>query len=584
MAGMTYKVIKKVKNSKYYNAESAILFNLSHRFENEITVDRPELYDSRVFQVLLAVLTNRNIDTICKYYATQIKYIEFLKIFENKSVKNLILSGDIVKGTVKFGEGIDKKYSSLWFETVELYFKTLFILYSYFDFYNNLSDDDALDMSEKIFIFSFSIVLGTHIIRKYKDMNKEEQDACNKEFKPKKDQSFEDAFKKSILLPEHLCYNCDESIKEDFVKLYNAVRKHWEVTLFDGNEEKRNRFENFDDLELQNDWTLFKKVLRRDFFEKPKANKMFNRDDIFKIKNADLLAEFNITPDNPCYSQYNLLKNYMSTQYTTMREVFVRVMYNYLIESALQEKFKSEDSLKSDLSKEIKELKATNKNLTKSISKLNSENEALEKEKEANKTLLEEFKQSEQESQELLELREKVQELTQKNNDLTVSYTKLENRVNHSESKVETLEAELKYFDGVEQTLMVLQNENNAILSDISKIESLENAEDGDAEFERKWNAIKDEPILFIGGTGDMLTKYLELFPNSENINISDNNPNFTISSRFKYVAIYTKVVKHSFCERAASFVDKENIIYLNILNKKFIVDELYKRIVGHKN
>ena len=89
---MTYKVIKKVKNSKYYNAESAILFNLSHRFENEITVDRPELYDSRVFQVLLAVLTNRNTDTICKYYATQIKYIEFLKIFENKSVffKNLL--------------------------------------------------------------------------------------------------------------------------------------------------------------------------------------------------------------------------------------------------------------------------------------------------------------------------------------------------------------------------------------------------------------------------------------------------------------------------------------------------------------
>lgn len=173
--------------------------------------------------------------------------------------------------------------------------------------------------------------------------------------------------------------------------------------------------------------------------------------------------------------------------------------------------------------------------------------------------------------------------MTLKAEDLLNDLKKAENKNDWYANKVSDLENELKSYDGIEQSLMVLQNENNVLLSDIAKIESLENNEDEDAEYERKLSVIREEPILFIGGSGDMLSKYLELFPNSENINISDNNPNFTIPSRIKYVAIYTKVVKHCFCERAESLVGKENLINLNVLNKKLVVDELYKNIVGHK-
>ena len=132
--------------------------------------------------------------------------------------------------------------------------------------------------------------------------------------------------------------------------------------------------------------------------------------------------------------------------------------------------------------------------------------------------------------------------------------------------------------------MLELQNQNNVLLSDIAKIEQFEEMGADDSDIEKKYEAIKNEPIMFIGGVGDMLQRFVELFPNSENINISDNIANFNIPNRFKYVAIYTKVVKHSFCERAESIVGKDKIIFLNILNKNLVIDELYKSIIGHKN
>ena len=43
---------------------------------------------------------------------------------------------------------------------------------------------------------------------------------------------------------------------------------------------------------------------------------------------------------------------------------------------------------------------------------------------------------------------------------------------------------------------------------------------------------------MFIGGTGDMLQRYVDMFPNADNINISDNNPNFTIPVHFDQLYI----------------------------------------------
>ena len=80
-----------------------------------------------------------------------------------------------------------------------------------------------------------------------------------------------------------------------------------------------------------------------------------------------------------------------------------------------------------------------------------------------------------------------------------------------------------------------------------------------------------------------MLMKFKEIFPNSDYIDISDCGSNFDVPSRFNYVVIYTRVVTHSHCKRIESQVDREKILLINICNKDLVIDELYKRIIGHK-
>ena len=141
----------------------------------------------------------------------------------------------------------------------------------------------------------------------------------------------------------------------------------------------------------------------------------------------------------------------------------------------------------------------------------------------------------------------------------------------------------MKEYQSIEMDMMTLQNENNVILEQIKSIETLENEVNSDSEYERKLNAIKDEHILFIGGTGNMMSKFKDMFPNSDYIDISDCGSNFDVPSRFNYVVIYTRVVTHSHCKRIESQVDREKILLINICNKDLVIDELYKRIIGHK-
>ena len=135
----------------------------------------------------------------------------------------------------------------------------------------------------------------------------------------------------------------------------------------------------------------------------------------------------------------------------------------------------------------------------------------------------------------------------------------------------------------MESDLLELQNINNSLSSQIDQIEKLESLEDSNEEFEKKLKAISEVPILFIGGVGNMMSKFMEMFPNSDYVDISDKGTSFVVSSKYQYVAIYTRVVTHAHCDRAESQIGKDKIIPLNIFNTKLVVEELYKHIIEHK-
>ena len=110
------------------------------------------------------------------------------------------------------------------------------------------------------------------------------------------------------------------------------------------------------------------------------------------------------------------------------------------------------------------------------------------------------------------------------------------------------------------------------------------NKEDEDVKqkrFEEQLSAIKDIPILFVGGIGDMMSKFKDIFPNSDYIDVSDEGVNFSVPPRFQYVVLYTRSITHPHCYRVESQVPRERIIFMSMSNTELVVDELYKRIVN---
>lgn len=579
MAGKHLRAMSNSKATKFLKEEHTVLLNLGFRYDSEITVDNPELIDTAVLQGVLFVLSLRSKDFISNTFDTIMTHLENSPIFENSTVKNLIQTGDVSKANIKFNEFINRKYPYIRHDTLTMFHKILSVMFEYFDFYSFYESDPEKCKNFCGYLLEdcYLKTLSYTLLRYFKTVSNEDIQTFNTKVADKNDKEIFNSAKTAELQSECLHFVCEDGLKEDFCKIYNAIRQGWLIGCTDEERENRNKFDNLKDLELKNDWSAFYKLMEKGFYVKPKSVSQ----DVHVTYSEDYPLK---VVDNEKYegALTALMQNAMSV-YELFSLYTMQEYLNRYIKRVLVEKFKTFEQEKSDLLGQIKEFKNTNRSLTRDMNKLNAENEALKKEQEKNQELLEQAKHSEEESKELIELKGVVEELTANNAELTANLSKSENKVSWSDNKIKELEGEIKHYDGVEQSLMALQNENNVLSAEIERIETLE-AEEDDSEFERKLAAIKDTPILFVGGVGDMLQKILDLFPNSENITISDNSPNFTIPPRFKYAVLYTKFVKHSFCNRAESLIGRENIIYLNILNKKLVVDELYKSIVGHKN
>lgn len=573
------------KKSKFYISETSIITRLSNRFENSDTVKDSSLYDTQVLKGILFALGNRKSDFLDGLRESIVKDIYNYKCFNNSKVKQLIQSGFVYDAYYKFQDLIETKYPNLCYDAFALYNKVLTCLYQYFDYDKvaDVSSADSVRAGSHLLGYCFMCVFERYSLEEYGKFSQEEQEAIVKARmksinSAKKDISWQESVKSFVLKGEFLQIDCDESIKNDFAKIFERAFRPWNDDVFtDVSIENRNHPDYFKDLELENDWSLLFNIMKKDFY-KPEKKTHTNEAFLFAPKYDCGELKIDTLKDN--YLPFAVATSETIVEYFTC---FIRDLFNKIAGTMITDIFNRNDKDRQDLSLEIKDLKSANKNFAKSINKLNLENESLKQTIEKNSEVLSKVKEEQSNSAELLELRAQIAEYESRINGLTDSLTKAQNKNLWFENRVSDLEKDIKYYDGVETTLFELQNQNNVLLSDIARIEKLEDADTDNSDFEKKYAAIKNEPIMFLGGVADMLDRLVALFPNSDVINISDNTPNFNIPNRFKYVVIYTPIVKHSFCERAESIVGRDHIIYLNIINKKLVIDELYKNIVGHK-
>lgn len=176
-----------------------------------------------------------------------------------------------------------------------------------------------------------------------------------------------------------------------------------------------------------------------------------------------------------------------------------------------------------------------------------------------------------------------ISDLEKKVAELTNSLSKASGKCEWQEKQIAQLEEVVASYDNYDKELLELRGENIYLSSIIEKMEDL-NKEDEDVKqkrFEEQLSAIKDIPILFVGGIGDMMSKFKDIFPNSDYIDVSDEGVNFSVPPRFQYVVLYTRSITHPHCYRVESQVPRERIIFMSMSNTELVVDELYKRIVN---
>lgn len=291
-------------------------------------------------------------------------------------------------------------------------------------------------------------------------------------------------------------------------------------------------------------------------------------------------------------SCYEHIKTAVTIAGVYQADMFNDYFINTTTEARINAFIKNKDLLFSELKeksdKEVKELTSQVRTLRKDFTKLEKSFEEAEKR-------IQEYEESEKveiadtqiilDISEVEEYKKTIERLENKISEDKDDYSKISNKSGWQENRIKELEEKLKYYSSLENDMMSLQNEMNILSAQVDKLEEM-GQEDEDVKqkrFEEHLEAIKDLPILFVGGTGNMMSKFMPLFPNSDYIDISDEGVNFTVPQRFAYVVVYTRVVTHSHCARVESMVEKDKIIPVNIFNTELVVEELYKNIIGHK-
>lgn len=533
------------------NKQKFLMTNFEDR---EFTFKKNSLH-FHVLKMLVYALSHDNREYAVGRYNQALDEYAKIDLFFSRKMHNAFTKCDLTVAKAELSKDTKSKFKELWKEQNDIFFVTILILYKYFNFQEYIKEKK--DYIEYIQDLSFyALVLAMEHLAWTSKIEYEKKSDIDVEYvngylayfnKEKADNKTYKFDEKSLN-----CTFADEASKKEFACILNQYIDKW----YNGTEEeKANAYIDFDfndnDVSVAK-WDSIKSMLAYE-------------DCVFEL-DVKSLGEFGeylvrITDINFAlfYSHYTnfidgILEGYGSG-------------YFKMYAKEVNEKSQKTDN-------EIRVLNATNKQITKSVSKLESDNSKLVAENESLKKQLEEAKKIEEDSEELKQLREEREKYSAEKAELHENLVKAENKVDWQEKKIEELTQKLDFYSTLEEDLMSVQNENQSLISSIERIESLE-AEDNE-KYEQKYNAIKDLPMLFVGGKNNMLQKLKKYFPNSDFIDIDDGY-NFNTSGKYEYAIVFTRVVSHAQCARLSSQMPKEKIFNINTCNVTLIVDELYR-------
>lgn len=554
--------------------------------DSQETLKSKECFDFGVFPSLMFVLSERKEDFLHQYLSALISELKNTGYFNTSKIESAYLRGNTDEVEKEIQKIFERFYLKSKNEGFLLYIQTVYCLFNYFDYYKNTKEAGNEFVDYNLFTFCQAYALLMELTKNKKRV--EDKKTTEIEKNVISSDKIKEIEKKVISLKftdSIITYPCSENRKVEFVSLINDLLEIWRNVDY---KEQRNKISCIDWSKYNLDWSgLFNsfdteiegfKNIYPDIVKSVSAHSLTSLRDMLKSSNFE---DGNIEEVKVAYSQFILVgKGNIKFFYSYCVLNLIMQINSELLKNVI--KVRDETNLLN--TNNIKDLKSTNRTLTKNLKALEVQLNEAQKQVDENREKLESFELNEKQSKELTETTEKLHKTEQTFVELKESIKKVQNKLDWSENRVLELEHSLKYYDSLEGDLLNLQNENNILTSQIEEIERLESLENPEEEYLKKLDVIKDEPILFIGGVGNMISKFMEQFPNSEYIDISDMGTNFIIPPRIKYVAIYTRVVTHSHCRRAESLISKDRIIPLNIFNTKLVVDELYKNIVGHKN
>lgn len=272
-------------------------------------------------------------------------------------------------------------------------------------------------------------------------------------------------------------------------------------------------------------------------------------------------------------------------------QVVIPISY-YISQNELSEMLKEERSTNIEqLNKANEFLKIEvleNKTLKKSVNKLEKEVIDLKLKCDKSENELLKFQSSKCNDEEYQKLLSELEKIKVENLSLTQDVVKWKGKTESSQRRIDVLEERLEDYNTIMSNLVDLQQENILLQESISKVDDLSNdilVEDTDLTYEKMLEVVRDLKILFVGGTSNVGTRLKEIFPNLEFINIADRNLSFVIPESMDCVVIYPRVLTHAHTERIYSLMNENMpLIYVNALNTKLVVQEIYTQILnGHK-
>lgn len=300
----------------------------------------------------------------------------------------------------------------------------------------------------------------------------------------------------------------------------------------------------------------------------------------------DSLAKEHLSED--IYEQYDKdIKELNEIYYQVVMPISYYISQQELADMLKEERSTTAEKLKTvndSLKTEMLENRAVKKIANKSVK------EAVDLRLELQKAHdeLEKLTNSKCEEEEYLKVKEALHKVEEEKKVLSQEVSRWKNKAESCQTRIGVLDEKVEDYTILMDNLVELQQENILLQDAITKVEDLSNEialEENGLSYDEMLKAVKELKILFIGGTSNVGTRLKETLPNLEFIDISDRNLTFGIPETTDCVVMYPRVITHTHTERVYSLVDENMpVIYVNALNTKLVVQEIYTQILnGHK-